>query len=573
MIVGNSGGIVGSLSDITYLTGQQAHEQGYINITSAGSGRGGSQCKVTMNGYIGRNLMEIKTGDDLLIYHDIYQGEGYSTYATNGMYLPLFDNNGTICQIPSGWTKSALYFKPSVREVQILDGQFIGLVTADFRGLYVVWYEGDYIPGVTTVHEAPAYQYLRSIEGGTCYYWYRHIDMVDVLEPVVMSLPSITIADTAHAGASGFDPETGKWLFTTYSRLDMSFSGIRLFSSYNDIIQYFENPDEEPEEDDNVDELRDSINIENDLSSVLIMGTGVFNNFAQTLYPSSQSVMDDVLAGLEMYGENPVNFIVDAFYIPFDPYPLASGYNKYVDAVQQEITNFGRYAANIDRHWKVTDIKTVTIGSVAITGNYNDFRDYTTKNLYLLLPFCGTQHLDTEKYIYKTLTLKAFFDVRTGIIKYYVYAGNSIMDMFQGSVKSEMPVAGSNRSEGMRNIISSAGQMMVGGARTLAGDLTGMGDVIGGFIGTTKASPKSVSGGFSAEGNLMDPLMCKLVIEDVECYYPSNIVSNYGRPDNRVGNLGSNTGFIQADKVQLHSTQTLARQEEIKRLLREGVII
>ena len=148
------------------------------------------------------------------------------------------------------------------------------------------------------------------------------------------------------------------------------------------------------------------------------------------------------------------------------------------------------------------------------------------------------------------------------------------MDMFQGSIKSDMPVAGSNRSESMKNIVSSAAQIAGGAGRVLAGDyIGGIADLATGGYGISKAAPKSVSGSFSAESNLMDFKECKLIIEDIECYYPANIVANYGRPDNRVGNLGSNTGFIQADKVQLHSTQTLARQEEIKRLLREGVII
>ena len=572
MIRGSGGGVVGSLSDITYLTGKEAHDQGYINITSTGKGNGGTQCKVTMSGYIGRNHMEIvRTDGGTLVWHDIYQGEGYATHATNEMHLPLLANEGTKCQIPSRWSKCALYFKPSIRDVKVLDGQFIGLEYAAFRGLYVVWYEGSYNPD--NVREAPASQWLSIVQGGECNYWYRHWDAIDVLEPIIYPLVSVNIADTAHAGNSGFDPETGDYLFTTYSRLNLNFTGIRLFNSYNDILQYFGNPDDdEPEEDDNLDELKSSVNIDNDLSSVLRLGKSAFDNFAHVLYPEDESTMNNVLDGLSMYGENPVNFIVNAFYLPFNPEDFI--YDELPHQGEElKTTNFGRYTAEIGPHHRVLALKPKTIGSIEITGNYNDFRDYTTKNLYLLLPYCGVQQLNTEKYIYKTLTLKAFFDIRTGVIKYYVYAGNSIMDMFQGSIKSDMPVAGSNRSEGMKNVISSAGQMLTGGARVLAGDYTGVGDMVGGLFGAAKAAPKSVSGSFSAETNLMDFKECKLIIEDVECYYPANIVANYGRPDNRVGNLGSNTGFIQADKVQLHSTQTLARQEEIKRLLREGVII
>lgn len=573
MITGSGGGIVGNVSDVTYLSGQEAHDQGYINIISAGNGRGGLPCKVYMSGYIGRNQMEIRRSDvgNTLVWHDIEQGEGYASHATNEMYLPLLENNGTISQIPSSWTKSALYFKPNIKDVQVLDGQFIGLVSAVLRGLYVVWYEGDYVEG--NVHEAPASQMLRMVEDGECYYWFRHWDSLDVLQPIIYSLASVNIADTAHAGASGYDPETGKWLFTTYSRLNLQFSGIRVFSSYNDIIQYFGTPDDEPEEeDDNLDELKSSVNIDNDLSSVLRLGKSAFDNFAHVLYPATQSQMDDVLDGLAMYGENPVNFIVNAFYLPFNPEDFIDDELPHQDDTLTT-TNFGRYTAEIGGHHRVLSLKPKTIGSMEITGNYNDFRDYTTKNLYLLLPYCGIQQLNTEKYIYKTLTLKAFFDIRTGIIKYYVYAGDSIMDMFQGSIKSDMPVAGSNRSESMKNIISSAGQFFAGGARVASGDLTGLGDMLGGLYGTGKAAPKSVSGSFSAETNLMDFKDCKLIIEDVECWYPANIVANYGRPDNRVGNIGSNTGYVQVDNVQLHSTQTLSRQEEIIRLLKEGVII
>ena len=553
------------------ITANEAIDEGFLVVNSSGDARGGDQIEVETHGYVAYNNSMISPPPQFDIHNWVGYGHDTAKNSLNQNVEPL-EESSAIIQLPSSYTRACLFLKP-IRDFYEVDGQFAGTIMSDLYGLYVMYYEGDYVSGQE--RELPAREYHCASETSCNYKWfYNVIDpaqgyFINILTPAALG----NIAAVGNAGSSFYDtsPNEMNEMCTIYTPLSITYHGIRFFRTRDEAVAYLANPSPTPDPgDDFMDELRNNINIENKLSSVLKLPPTTFNNFADVLYPADETALDTLCEGLKMYGENPVNFIVDAFYLPFNPDPFISAQRAATS------TNFGSNEYRIGDHTVIQKLNHKVIGSYEIVGQYNDFRDYLTTNLYIFLPFSGWYQLNTEKYMYKTLTVKCFFDVRTGVIKYYIFAGNSVADMFQGGIKTSMPVAGSNRSEGSRNIMSSIGQTVgnVGASIASGSALKTAGSLFAGWMDLShQKAPKTVSGSFSAESALMDPLKVNLAIERTDCVYPANVAATYGLPDNKVGTIGSNSGFVAVSDVILNSTQTQARRNRIIEKLKQGVIV
>lgn len=542
-----------------YISGNEAISRGFLSVTSRGNGAGGTEVNLKITGYAARPTGYIDNYGS--VQYDVRLSLGYANSATiiNGIpYQPLGPNNGLIVRLPDWYKKSYLYFKPLVNDFTIIDGRFNGTAWANLRGLYIRAIDDN-----GEISEIAAYN-----EGtflAECYHYFNHKD--DLITDQIYRDACVKLCDVGHNGY--FTPDTenpGFYMYTIYSSLHLDYDGIRFFNSTREGDNWLRSEEPEPPAPEDMDELKDDIQINNRFSSVRLFDRDALDELGAFMYTGTNT--PDILDGLTMYGENPMNFIVDAFMLPFNP-------KDFIETLDTKVFSFGTYRKRFDKtHKIVTHVKVKTLGTQTISREFNDFRDYTCKRIYVYLPYCGWYSLDTVKYMGKVLTMKLLFDIRNGNLKYYLFAGDYVVDMFQGSIKTQIPITATDRAQDAMNKVSSAGKIAGAVGKALSGDIGGaLTDTISGAYGLQMAPPVQTSGSFASDASVSDWMVPKLYIETIDHFYPANIKTNYGLPDNRVGNLGSNTGFIQADKVQLHSTQTLARQEEIKRLLREGVII
>lgn len=316
------------------------------------------------------------------------------------------------------------------------------------------------------------------------------------------------------------------------------------------------------------------------LSSVYVMTKEQLEAFGGVIYSADTAVINAIKEGLALYGENPINFVVDCFYLPFDV-------STFISTLPVTSIKFGSYVSNLSAQKVIKNNTLTTLATVDIVGAYNDYRDYDF-NYYLYLPYVGFTLLDIEMIIYKTLTIKAFFDVRTGNIKYYLFAGLNLIKTFEGNIRVSMPLASSDKVaqagqyiKGIDSIVS--GSMSTGmeigsaiatkGASLAGGVGGGIPSIINGAMELQKGAPKSVSGNSSPSTAILDALYPYLIIEKPIYKNASNVRAEYNKPDMSVRKIGDTNGYGIFTDVMLETDADEEERSEILSLLSSGVIV
>lgn len=314
------------------------------------------------------------------------------------------------------------------------------------------------------------------------------------------------------------------------------------------------------------------------LSAVYVCDKSAMNSFAETLYSTSIDVVDAITEGLKRYGENPINFVVDCFYVPFNV-------SSFITEMSVSQLPFGSYNATISG-----DIKKVTHNNTLLTiadfnfkSAYNDYRDYEY-NYYLYLPYIGISVIEVENYINKNIKIKAFFDIRTGNIKYYIFANNNLMKTFEGNIRVAMPLTGSDKAaqasqyiSGLESIAGGTATMVEGVAQSkgiVGGIISGATTIIQGSIDLYKGAPKTISGNSSPSTAIKDALYPYLIIERPTYSTNANEVrSQYNKPDYNYRTVSQCNGFVKFSDFNLISNCNQAERDEILMILSDGIYV
>lgn len=311
------------------------------------------------------------------------------------------------------------------------------------------------------------------------------------------------------------------------------------------------------------------------LARTLLLTKPNMNAIAEHLYDDSESLWQQIFDGLsQQYGENPMSFIVDCFYIPFNPH-------NFIETEQATDVNFGITSnINIGTHEVVKKTKKNRIGQAYLQPSYNDFRDMMCTNYYINLPYAGIYSLDIERYYKKWISVVCSFDIRTGTIKYYILGSDSegvdgvVYDIFEGSVRMNIPLISTDTYQNAVTKVSSLASGVAAGASIAAGNVVGgAAGVANAAISLAKEPTKHVSGGFSSASGLIDTKDVYIIIEQTEIDYPSTLKITYGMPDNKVTNIGSFNGFIQVDDIVLRSSARESVKQKAIAALREGIFV
>lgn len=400
-----------------------------------------------------------------------------------------------------------------------------------------------------------------------------------------------------------YDIVTEEYFGTPYTNVIINLNGLRFYEDYTEgdpELMAF-NP-----------ETTDEFDISNKMSKILQLGKAELNTlFEDVLFNNDPNVTAAVLDGLKLYGQNPSDLIIDLCQLPFSP---SAAKLCGVGGAQQNIT-IGSYGpTQIGSFNEIVKLKSKYLGSINLSTSENtqfpitnDWHDYLSYGLYLYLPYAGIYALNPEKYLHTDIKLKVMFDVRTGTLKYYVFADDKCEDMFEGVCRISCPISGSDKRAAADMYKSGIGTAITGGVKVLAGigaavgglaaagasiAATGgiaapaaiamAGGIISGISGGTDIGkgtkqmgapiPMTVSGGFSGSSNIFDDTSAKL-IQVYQPYIDDGITNNLGKPDNKYQSFASISGYIEARNVKLISSQTVVRQEMLKQCLAEGCIL
>lgn len=355
--------------------------------------------------------------------------------------------------------------------------------------------------------------------------------------------------------------------------------------------------------------------------------------FFTLLWDPNGTHVQDILQGVFLFGERPMDSVISLRFYPLDIRSLVT--------YSQHKIMFGRYNTGLSNLY-ITSSNVIVLNLGSFTFNdaitYNDFRDYEPYSRYsIYVPFCGIIPLSAFECIDTVLSLKMIIDLNTGACTTVVYTNNVPYKYVDGMIGIEVPVTGRDMAGYAQTVlgaalgggvggghlshkgVAKAGQMSsdmmarsrgaeaaaermasigefgmaadnmamasqafgTGALTGAAGVALGAGAVVGGaaLAGTVAAlsnAPAVESAGSNAPAmGLAKPLYPYFIVQRSDCWIPDNYEKLYGRPCNIGGTVGDFAGFSTFGNLKLDNISDATPEEKllINDLLQSGVYI
>ena len=304
------------------------------------------------------------------------------------------------------------------------------------------------------------------------------------------------------------------------------------------------------------------------------------------LFTDDQSLITTLKDALWTWGNNPIDFMIDCYYVPFS-------ISAFYDTINANL-KFGTYQFPGTTYpaIKETNGNRLTLFNTTFEGTYGDWRDYTQFSYDLFLPYIGFVSLDPQKYVNHKVKCEMMFDITTHNVRYYLFVDGLITDRFDGSVGINIPLMATdivNKAKHDRDIkyglvtsaLSTGTQIGmgitsadIGGAMT--GIVAGIGNIVNGVKQYQELGAKAssgVEGSFSSAMNVYDVSYAYLRITEEQMIIPAKTTQLYNHPSYYMGAVSSLSGYCELADIRFSSTATQPEIEEIQSLLRSGVIL
>ena len=320
------------------------------------------------------------------------------------------------------------------------------------------------------------------------------------------------------------------------------------------------------------------------------------------LYVTDSTLLNNISDGLWLWGNNPIDFFIDCYYIPFDITNFYTTNNADM--------KFGTYRFESSQGWATfpvvqeTNGQRLTLFNTTFEGIYGDWRDFSQFEYDLYLPFYGFFKLDLYKYLNHVVRCEMMFDITTHNLRYYLFVDDVITDRIDSSVGINLPLMSSDyvnkaksdrqaRRESDRTAYRAMGAFLTGGLAVAGGIASGNASyaVNGGTSAITSVidakynldaladkvnenATQHVEGTYSSSMNIYDIRYAYLRITESELIIPDKLNELYGYPSYYMGSASALSGYCEISDIRLKSfTGTVEELNALKGALREGVIL
>ena len=191
-------------------------------------------------------------------------------------------------------------------------------------------------------------------------------------------------------------------------------------------------------------------------NSVWLMNEDKLKEFFTYLWDPDGTIFDDIVKGVALLGENPMDSVVSCRFYPLD---LAQVFGSKFDSQYRTIC-FGRVASDVTaRLLMSSNVAIYELGSFYFNdaGMFNDFRDYEPYSHYsVYIPFVGIVPVSAIECINTTLSIKMIIDLITGACTAVVYTNGVPYKYLDGMIGIEVPVTGRNMAQYGQSVLQGA---------------------------------------------------------------------------------------------------------------------
>ena len=309
---------------------------------------------------------------------------------------------------------------------------------------------------------------------------------------------------------------------------------------------------------------------------------GAANAGFLTLYKLTQPEManfaDDCIASdlweaLKLMFGNPMDFIVGCSLVPFTPTGSSVWHPKF------GIYTFPHEYSKVDNQFVE-----INCGDLYIEPFGNNFLDYAPyTRITIFLPYIGYRELDVDEIMGKTINVTYHCDCLSGDCVAFVSVsavGETgpqipvVLATFSGNCALDVPFA----SESFNSLISNSVAMLANTIPAMSGVKESVPAAINSAMQTTMSQNGDVQkGGAIGSSNGYMGVQKPYIVRHIPIVNtPSAFGQTVGFASNISGPLGSSgfSGYVEVENIQLNDIPAMEpEREEIRRLLREGVII
>lgn len=299
---------------------------------------------------------------------------------------------------------------------------------------------------------------------------------------------------------------------------------------------------------------------------------------ADDLWNADDDKFSEIVDGLKLMGENPMNGLIDCRLYPFD-------ITQMVQTAGSQPIVIGRTTLEVSGIKLTNDINAVIdLGSckfMAYNKNFLDYSPYTTGRL--VLPYCGTIPIDCAEFVGHTITAKMIVDIITGACCCCVFLDNVLTITAQGVCGVSIPMTGTDSASYASGVVSGLANAVTGvinaGVGIATGNVLQAGAGIAETIsGAAKATQTPVqyaqSGTATPSCNNWLPQMPYFV---VDCPIP-NVPDDYGHCIgyaceiyDTLSNFSGFTVITNPDLNGFNATET--EKDMIRSLMQEGIYL
>ena len=187
------------------------------------------------------------------------------------------------------------------------------------------------------------------------------------------------------------------------------------------------------------------------------------NSLSDELWSADENKIQQILNGLLLMGENPLNCIVSLQLFPFD-ITLQAGTTSQgsITLGSTQMNTTGTKVKNLN--------SIIDIGSVKLRRHFNNFFDYEPySTAFIYVPYCGTIQLSLNDVIGKTVSVKLLIDYISGVSSAVVFADGIPVIYKNGCISQQIAITGTDTATMSSNAISSSLGLLTNTTNLIAG--------------------------------------------------------------------------------------------------------
>ena len=318
-----------------------------------------------------------------------------------------------------------------------------------------------------------------------------------------------------------------------------------------------------------------------DLNKPTLSNVNVFNrSFAVTsnnvrqladfLWNADETKFDEIVKGLALMGENPMNGIIDLRLFPFNVALKNS-------ATQAEPIVIGRTNTGVNGIKLTENVNSlIDLGECTFFTKFKNFLDYepyTTAQLYI--PYIGVVPVSTAEFMGHRISVKMIVDYTTGAGTAIVFKDDIPFIYRNGVVGVSIPMTGNDSTSYANTVIGNVVSGAVGGVTSIAS----------GNIGGMVSSAEKLYSGFATGTNYQEasasspsvatwqPQHCYFIIDRPILNAPDNYGRTVGYACEKTGKLSDFKGFTVVSNPEINFRCTDNERQYIVNMLQGGVFV